>query len=263
MRIAVHRLTECALRPAARGRHTSLRPLGYRSPITARPARGTQAGLTLVDLLLGMALGLFLCATAGGLMLSQLREHKHLLAETLLQQDLRNAMSLMQLEIRRAGAELEAHELVPEPGIEARAPRAAPLLEVLLDGAPVPPATPGDGLLLSFDRVEADAGKRRVDRGFRLRQGQLQYLLERSWQPWNNGNTVRFTHLLVRLDRHSLAPAACACPDGAAPCIAGLQGQLVDVVLTGQSLLDASAVRSLHSTVHVRNDHLELTPSSC
>ena len=263
MRIAVHLLTECALRAAARAPHPWRRPLSPRFSGPVRSARGAQAGLTLVDLLLGMALGLFLCATAGGLKLSQLREHKHLLAETLLQQDLRNAMSLMQLEIRRAGAELEAHELVPEPGTETRAPRVAPTLEVLLDGTPVPHTTPGDGLLLSFDRADADAGKGRVDRGFRLRQGQLQYLLERSWQPWNDGNTVRFTRLFVHLDRQSLAAAACACPEGAATCIAGLQGQLVDVVLTGQSLLDASAVRSLHSTVHVRNDQLELTPSSC
>lgn len=256
-------LNEGAPRTTQRGSHALLRPPCYAVLRPPRPGRAAQAGLTLVDLLLGMALGLFLCATAGGLMVSQLREHKHLLAETLLQQDLRNAMSLMQLEIRRAGAELEAHELVPEPGTEARAPHAVPMLEVLLDGTPVPPTTSGDGLVLSFDRVEADAGKRRVDRGFRLRQGQLQYLLERSWQPWNDGNTVHFTRLLVHIDRQAQAAAACSCPDRATTCIASLQGQLVEVVLTGQSLLDASAVRSLHSTVHVRNDHLELAPASC
>ncbi len=248
---------------ASGGLHAAGRPQAQAFPRRSWAGRGAQAGLTLVDLLLGMALALFLCATAGGLMLSQLREHKHLLAETLLQQDLRNAMSLMQLEIRRAGAALEAHEFVPEPGTEPRAPGAAPMLDVLLDGAPVPPATPGNGLLVRFDRVDADASQRRVDRGFRLRQGQLQYLLERSWQPWNDGNTVRFTRLFVHLDRHPLAAASCSCPGGAPPCIAGLHGQLVEVELTGQSLLDASAVRSLHSTVHVRNDHLELAPASC
>lgn len=228
-----------------------------------RSRRGIQAGLTLVDLLLGMALGLFLCATAGGLMLSQLREHKHLLAETLLQQDLRNAMSLMQLEIRRAGAELEAHELVPEPGIDTRPPRTTSILDVLLDSRPVPASSPGNGLLISFDRHSDDASARRVDRGFRLREGQLQYFLEHSWQPWNDGNAVRFTRLLVQLDKHPLAAMACPCPGKSASCVTSLQGQVVELVLTGQSLLDASAVRSLRSTVRVRNDQLDLEAPSC
>lgn len=229
----------------------------------ARSRRSIQAGLTLVDLLLGMALGLFLCATAGGLMLGQLREHKHLLAETLLQQDLRNAMSLMQLEIRRAGAELEAHELVPEPGSDARPPRATSILDVLLDSKPVPASTPGNGLLISFDRDADDSSARRVDRGFRLREGQLQYFLEHSWQPWNDGNAVRFTRLFVQLDKRPLAALACPCPDKPTSCTTSLQGRVVELVLTGQSLLDASAVRSLRSTVHVRNDQLDLEAPSC
>ncbi|HLO96794.1 MAG TPA: hypothetical protein VK195_20995, partial [Burkholderiaceae bacterium] len=80
-----------------------------------------------MDLLLGMGLGLFLSAVAGGLMLSQWREHKHLLAETLLQQELRNAMALMRHEVHRSGANPDAHELIPErrgrPSLPSESPR--------------------------------------------------------------------------------------------------------------------------------------------
>lgn len=230
-----------------------------RPPEFSRRARLT--GLTLIDLLLGMALGLFLCATAGALLLSQLREHKHLLAETLLQQDLRNAMAVIQHEIRRAGAEVAAHELVPSPGAGPRLPRTAVAVGVLQAGLPASGATTGDGLLLNFDRAAGASATQQVDRGFRLSQGQLQYLLEHTWQPWSNSQTVRFTALTVRLARQRIK-GLCPCKSTTA-CPAALQQLSIDLALTGQSRLDPQTVRSLSSTVRVRNDHPELAATSC
>lgn len=218
-----------------------------------------------MDLLLGMGLGLFICATAGSLMLSQLREHKRLLAETLLQQDLRNAMALMRREVRRSGAQPSAHERMPEPGMPPPLGLDdAPSLRLLLDETPVPEGLAGNALSLSYGLADPGEAVRRVDRGFRLQGAQLQYLLERSWQPWTDSATVRFTRLELRLDAAaSTWPRSCPCGATAPPCDARLQGQVLNVLLVGQSVLDSSTVRSLRSSIHVRNDRLFLPASPC
>lgn len=208
---------------------------------------------------MGMGLGLFLCAIAGGLMFSQLREHKHLLAETLLQQELRHAMALMRLEVRRSGAELDAHERVPEPGSVPKAVDEAPTLQLLRDGKPVSEGRSGNGLVFSYGRPAPDEASRRVDRGLRLQGAQLQYLLERSWQPWSDSATVRFTRLELSLDTApSTLPWPCPCAGTSRACEAQLRGQVLRVELLGQSLLDRHVVRSLSTSIRVRNDRLHL-----
>lgn len=230
----------------------------------ARHGPAWQRGWTLVDLLLGMGLGLFLCAVAGGLMLSQWREHKHLLAETLLQQELRNAMALMRHEVHRSGADPAAHELIPERGGRPSIPAESPRLQLLVGGKPTTDDSTGDGLTLAYGRREPSDPRRRIERGFRLQGSQLQYLLERSWQPWNDSNTVRFMRLELRLARAgSTWPGACACPSSSAPCDVSLQGQTLHVLLVGQSRLDSRTVRSLSSSIHVPNRRLEWPASPC
>lgn len=252
-----------------------------------------EAGWTLVDLMVGMAVGLFLCAVAGTLMLSQWREHRHLLAETLLQQELRNAIALLRHEVHRSGADPTAHELVPEHGRSRWHPAEAPRLQLLLESAPIPDDHAGDGLSLAYVRSEAGEARRRIERGFRLQGTQLQYLLERSWQPWSDSNTVRFIRMEVRLERSEAGlPEPCSrsrtCPDTdadadisadtgaetdtdsgtyASPvlrsCEARLQAQTLHVLLVGQSRLDPRTVRSINSSIHVRNQRLEWPASPC
>jgi len=230
-------------------------------------AGAPQAGWTLVDLMLGMAVGLFLCTVAGTLMLSQWREHKHLLAETLLQQDLRNAIALMRHEVHRSGADPAAHELVPEHGRAPVRPSPPPRLQLLLDSAPIPDDSTGNGLSLAYARAEPGEPRRSIERGFRLQGAQLQYLLERSWQPWTDSNRVRFLRLEVRL-AHADGALPESCPCRAAPraprsCDARLHAQVLHVLLVGQSRLDSRTVRSLSSSIHVRNPRLEWPGEPC
>ncbi|MGM9515168.1 PilW family protein [Roseateles sp. DB2] len=234
------------------------------SPHSERASRTRQAGWTLVDLLVGMGLGLFLCALAGALMLSQWREHKHLLAETLLQQELRNAMALMRHEVHRSGADPAAHARIPERGGAAVTPTESPQLQLLLEGSPIADERTGNGLSLGYRREDPDKADRRLERGLRLQGTQLQYLLERSWQPWTDSNTVRFIGLELRLGKaSSTLPVVCACAMALAPCDARLQTQVLHVRLIGQSRLDSRTVRSLSSSIHVRNKRLERPEEPC
>ena len=71
-------------------------------------SRATQQGASLVELLVGVAVGLFIVAGATLIVSTQLSENKRLLAETQLQQDLRAAADIMTRELRRSGYWLDA-----------------------------------------------------------------------------------------------------------------------------------------------------------
>ena len=68
-------------------------------PVTRPAARG----LTLVELLVGLALGLLVVAGGTTLLANQLREHRSLIIEARLMQDLRTAADVVARDLRRAG----------------------------------------------------------------------------------------------------------------------------------------------------------------
>ena len=68
-----------------------------------RHVRSLQAGLSIVELMVGVAIGLVIVAAAALLMTGQLVENRRLLVETQLQQDLRGAADIITRELRRAG----------------------------------------------------------------------------------------------------------------------------------------------------------------
>ena len=224
--------------------------------------RARQRGWTLIELMLGMTVGLFLAAVASTLMLGHWREHKHLLAETLLQQELRNAIALLRHEVHRSGADPTAHELVPERGHRRAIPPEPPRLQLLLDSDPIADDATGNGLSLAYARSEPGEPLRRIERGFRLHGTQLQYLLERSWQPWTDSHTVRLIRMELRLSHaDGTLPGSCTCPRGA--CDPHLRSQVLHVLLVGQSRLDGRAVRSISSSIHVRNPRLDWPAEPC
>ncbi len=65
--------------------------------------RFTQRGLSLVELMVGITIGLIVSAAASVLAVNQINEHRRLMLETQIQQDLRTAADLLQQELRRAG----------------------------------------------------------------------------------------------------------------------------------------------------------------
>lgn len=66
-------------------------------------AMARQRGLSLVELLVGISVGLFVLAGATLLLSTQLGDNRRLLLETQLQQDLRATMDIITRELRRAG----------------------------------------------------------------------------------------------------------------------------------------------------------------
>lgn len=73
--------------------------------ISVKPWRLTrrQRGLSLVELMVGVAVGLFVVAGATMLVANQLGDNRRLLLETQIQQDLRAAADIIVRDIRRSG----------------------------------------------------------------------------------------------------------------------------------------------------------------
>lgn len=65
--------------------------------------RPLQRGFSIVELMVGITVGLIVAAGASMVALGQINEHRRLMLETQLQQDLRTAADLLQQDLRRAG----------------------------------------------------------------------------------------------------------------------------------------------------------------
>ena len=63
----------------------------------------SQRGLGLVELMVGITVGLIVAAGASMVAVNQINEHRRLMLETQIQQDLRTAADLLQQDLRRAG----------------------------------------------------------------------------------------------------------------------------------------------------------------
>ena len=76
--------------------------------LTSRHRRFVQQGLGLVELMVGITIGLIVAAGASIIAVNQITEHRRLMLETQVQQDLRAAADLLQQDMRRAGFRGEA-----------------------------------------------------------------------------------------------------------------------------------------------------------
>ena len=76
--------------------------------LNTRRHRG-QRGLSIVELLIGLAIGLFIVGGAIKLFVDNLTNNRRLLLETRVNQDLRAAADLIARDLRRAGYWRNAH----------------------------------------------------------------------------------------------------------------------------------------------------------
>lgn len=216
--------------------------------------RSTSPGFSLVELMIGLALGLFVVAVATALLASQLRENRALMLEARLMQDLRTAADLMTRDLRRAGFWGQASGGV-WTAASALGPSANPYA--------VPPAAAASDavdLRYSRDAVENGTVDANEQFGYRLRAGTLELQLGLgNWQALTDPASLTVTDVrIVPTNQEVSLDSSCAlaCVAGDALCPPRLQVRSFAVRLTGRSPLDPRVVRSLHSEVRLRNDVL-------
>jgi len=215
-------------------------------------------GLTLVELLVGLAIGLILLAGASGLMLGQLREHRQLVLETQVQQDVRAMAALLRREVATAGAwgdpargAWSAHQGKGRPNPYAD-------VEASPDGSSLSLAASQAVLHgVDDDNHQLDDEDRKV---FRWRAAALEFRTDGGrFQPLNDPGTVAIRHFEARIEttRHpqeGLCPKACA---GWAQCPPQLVTRTLRVRLEAEAATDPRIQHRLDWRTRLDTDHIE------
>ena len=222
------------------------------------PSTTSQRGLSLVELMLGMAIGLFIVAAAVTLLGSQLRENRSLLLEARLMQDLRSAADLIGRDLRRAGHWGAAADGVWAAGASGVAPNPYTAL------APLAAASDAASFRYSRDAVENHRVDSNEQFGYRLRAGVVEIELgDGNWQALTDAGTLSVTEFSVTptlqtldLGRFCARPCAAGAVAGTSTCPPTQQLRSLALRLTARLLAEPTVSRSLRSEVRLRNDSI-------
>ncbi|MEQ1682071.1 MAG: prepilin-type N-terminal cleavage/methylation domain-containing protein [Burkholderiaceae bacterium] len=212
----------------------------------------TQRGLSLIELMVGLAIGLFITAIGGSLLASHVRENRSLLLEARLMQDLRTAADVITRDLRRAGYWGGAGSGVWSAG--ATGIVTNPYAAVAPDSA----ASDAVSFRYSRDTTENNALDSNEQFGFRLRNGTIEMLLGGSgWQALTDAGTLTVSAFSVtpRVERIDLQ-GSCSkpCPVGSTTCPPQQEVRSLALLISGRSATDANVTRSVRSQVRLRND---------
>ena len=233
------------------------------------PARRRSArGFSLVELMVGIAVGMFVVAAASIMATSQLTDNRRLLLETQLQQDLRSAADLVARDLRRAGYSESASSGISSPSGSVMVANAYSTLYM-------PSST--DHTVRYDYRRGAGAGSF----GFWwnptdgvLRACQSDHLdtgcPSSGWQELTDPATVKVTDFSIdttraspraHVDNDNAITIACPalCADGTATCWPKVSVRELVVTISGQARSDSRVNRTLQVSVRVRNDKIEFS----
>ena len=215
-------------------------------------ARNAQRGLSLVELLVGVAIALFIAAAGTTLLAGNLRESRNLLLEARLMQDLRTATDVISRDLRRAGFWGAATNGVWSPDSTGSA--ANPYVAV----APGSAASDAVSFRYSRDSAENNVVDTNEQFGFRLRNRVIEMQLGAgNWQALTDAGTLDITEFSVTPTVQEIdlrGDCTQACPPDSTSCPPRQQVRSLALVVTGRSTTDSSVIRSLRSTVRLRND---------
>jgi type IV pilus assembly protein PilW len=217
--------------------------------------RAGQRGLSLVELMVGITVGLIVVAAASLLLSGQLTDNRLLVAEAQVQQDLRATADIIVRELRRAGMNNRPQASVWDPAA-AGDPQANPFTA----NTTLAPAEGESDDIVQFAYRDADVGLT-GPLGFRLNAGTgALESLQRSgaWQELTDRNTINVTGFTVtRLpDTRAIVPCPNACPGGGTDCWPRMGVRAFELVITAQSRSAPQIVRRHQATVRIRNDDL-------
>jgi type IV pilus assembly protein PilW len=214
--------------------------------------RRRSRGLSIVELLVGTAVGLVVVAAATTVVTRHARENRSAAIEARLVQDLRTAADIIARDLRRAGYW----------GASASGVRGDDGNPVLLNpyALVAPDTSASDAVRLSFSR---DAGENGVvdgnERfGFRLRNGAIELQLgDGNWQALTDPATLSVVAFEVEprteetnLERFCAEP----CLAGSLTCPPRLQVRSFAVAIEARAVADPAVRRSVLAGARLRND---------
>ena len=210
-----------------------------------------QRGLSMVELMVGVAVGLFVVAGATMVVSNQLGDNRRLMLETQIQQDLRAAADLIARDLRRTGYWGSAESGVWHAGATSVSANPYTQLTGVVSG------TPASAVQFNYSRAATeDNTVDATDRsGFQLNNGVIQMLIGGAWQALTDGTTLRVTNFQVRLTSRNVALACFnECPGGGTACLPTQTVRDITVRIEGAAVHDPSVRRGAESTARLRND---------
>lgn len=215
-----------------------------------------ERGLSLIELMIGIAIGLVIVAAASLVMTSQLVENRRLVTETQVQQDLRAATDMMARELRRVGYN-------SEPQI---------LSTLWYPGAPGPASNSFAASLTVVSGTKVDfnyfPGAVSVPGPFGFeRQGNvIKTVMGGTQQELTDPNVMTVTALTSTVSTDSSAaivmPCVNPCPlpfpiaGDATSCWPTYRVRKASIGVQAQARSDANVKRTIDSAVRVRNDYV-------
>jgi type IV pilus assembly protein PilW len=231
-----------------------------RSARGQRPARHKVSGLSLVELMVGIAIGLIVVAAAALAVTGQLSDNRRLLAETQLQQDLRAAIDIITRELRRSGAQRDQTALagVWRPGMSTAKYNTFAEYQYL-------PSVNTSSTRYDYKYEVPGSSSTQVS-AFRFQNNAIQQCLQGNtctdsgtWQDVTDGSAVTVTAFSITPSDQTPIRLACPklCPDGTQACWPTVQVRELLVSITAVSKNYAEVQRTMSSRVRVRNDYVK------
>lgn len=216
-------------------------------------ARSRQAGLSLVEMMVGVAVGLFIVAGAATLVSMQLGENRRLLLETQVQQDLRAAADIITRELRRAGYLNQPHVLLwdaqkptEQPGTNIR---AGLRLNQGLD-------------VVSYKYVRPNSAT--DDFGYQFVGNAIRQRISNTTQDLTDSSTLRINSFTVALQALPERQIACPnlCPGDTQDCWPTMKMVDATITIDGEAVSDPTVRRTIVSRVRLRNDAVDFKISA-
>ena len=217
--------------------------------------RPLMRGLSLVELMVGITIGLFIVAAATVMATGQLNENRRLLLESQLQQDLRATTDIITRELRRVGSVRAAQNMIASPTTAAQSNALAPTTPA--SGV----SSPAD-VTFKYERSLTEAGPY----GFRLDSGIIKTQLVNAstgatlgWQDLTDGTVMEVTAFSVAINREPAQELPCPklCASGDTTCWPVLYVREFVVDISARMRNNPEIQRSVRSRVRARNDQVE------
>ena len=209
--------------------------------------RAFQRGLSLVEMMVGIAVGLFIVAGATLVVTTQLGDNRRLLVETQLQQDLRASGDIITRELRRAGSRGGiGPKIIWTPGSQAE---QSPYTDITISDS-------GSEISYKYWRNTTDGPGGAW--GFKLDGGVIMTVAGTGWQALTDSNTMEVTQFNIQeVDSTSEVfpcPRGCGGDPTDTSCWPTVSVRSYEVTIAAQAKTDASVQRTVRTQVRVRND---------
>ena len=218
--------------------------------MSARSKNAVSRGLSLVELMVGITIGLFIVAAATVMVSGQLNENRRLILESQLQQDLRATTDIITRELRRVGTDSAPQFLIATPTATASLNTFAP-------------TTPASGAQTNVEFSYFRSGSEYGPFGFRLDGSVIQTQITTSggarWQDLTDSAVMEVTNFSISINREPSQELPCPklCSSGDTTCWPLMYVREFVIDISARMRNNPDIRRSMRSRVRARNDQVE------